>query len=110
MSLRVPPQEPPLFQYTPQTLLGDTKAIIETSRKLVDSIIRDVKLEDATFQNVLQVMAEDENETSLKSNIIGFYRYVSGSKELREASTTAKKELEVYPPIHLLLLSSLELM
>ena len=110
MSPRVPPQEPPTFQYTPQSLLDEARAIIERSKKLEDGIVMDVNPENATFQNVLEVMAEDENERSLTTWIIGFYRYVSGSKELRDASTTARKELDVCLPVHLLLLSSLELM
>jgi len=95
MSPRIPPQAPPAFRYTPQNLLEETKAIIEKSRKLEDEIARGVKPEEATFENVLGVMAEDENEVELKKRIIGFYQYVSANEALRDASSQADKELEV---------------
>ena len=95
MSLRVPPQAPPTFKHTPQSLFDETKAIIERSKKIEDETVRDVRLEGATFDNVLRPMAEDENNSALQTRIIGFYQYVSENKDLRDASSTADKELEV---------------
>lgn len=95
MSPRIPPQAPPEFKYTPQSLLEETRAIIKNSRNVEDEIARDVKPEGATFDNVLGVIVEDENRAALKSRIIGFYQYVSGNKALRDASSQAEKELEV---------------
>jgi len=95
MSPRIPPQAPPAFKHTPQILLEETRAIIESSRRLEDGIARDVKPEEATFENVLGIMAKDEDVTALKSRIIGFYQYVSEDKALRDASSQAEKELEV---------------
>ena len=57
MSLRDPPQAPPTFKHTPQSLLDETRAIIERSRKIEDQIVRNVKLEEATFDNVLTKMS-----------------------------------------------------
>ncbi|RPB29709.1 zincin [Terfezia boudieri ATCC MYA-4762] len=94
MSPRIPPQAPPAFKHTPQSLLEETRAIIEKSRTLEDGLVRDVKLEEATFENVLGIMARDEDEAGLKSRIIGFYQYVSEDKALRDASSQADKELE----------------
>ena len=65
--------------------------------------MRDVRLEEATFDNVLRPMADDENNSALQTRIIGFYQYVSENKDLRDASSTADKELEViYTPFLLL--------
>lgn len=57
--------------------------------------MRDVRLGEATFDNVLRPMADDENNSALQTRIIGFYQYVSENKDLRDASSTADKELEV---------------
>lgn len=95
MSPRVPPQAPPAFKYTRTSLGEEAKAIIERSRTLEDEIVKTVKAEEATFENVLRLMAQDEDEAALETRIIGFYQYVSGDKALRDASSTAEKELEV---------------
>lgn len=99
MSLRVPPQAPPTFKHTPQSLLDETRAIIERSRSIENETVRDIRLEEATFDNVLGPMAEDENNSALQTRIIGFYQYVSEDKDLRDASSMAEKELEVMPHI-----------
>ena len=100
MSLRVPPQAPPTFKHTPQSLLEETRLIIERSKEIEDETVRGIKLEEATFDNVLRPMAEDENNSALQTRIIGFYQYVSENKDLRDASSTAEKKLEViYTPL-----------
>lgn len=58
--------------------------------------MKDIRLEEeATFDNVLRPIANNENSSNLLKKIIGFYQYVSEDKDLRDASSTAEKELEV---------------
>lgn len=89
-----PPQAPPAFIGTKDSIIGDAKAICETTRSLLDKIVADIPADKATFTSVLAPTAEDENETQLKNRILTFYQYVSGNADLRNASTEADKILE----------------
>lgn len=86
---RTPPQAPPTFTATPDSLIKDTERLIAKSRKVQDDVVQNGTLGSATFKSVLLPMAEDENEMALESHILGFYQSVSTDKELRDASTKA---------------------
>ena len=86
-----PPQAPPLFTGTRHSILADAKKYCETTRAVLDEIVADVELEDATFDTVTKPIAHDEDEAALFVHILGFYQYVSASEELRGASTEADK-------------------
>ena len=92
LNLTGPPQAPPLFTASAESIVADTKKLIEKSRKVQDSIASDT--ESAAFNNVMLPMAMDENSLSLEAHILGFYQAVSTSKELRDASTEADKLFE----------------
>ena len=89
-----PPQAPPLFIASADSIIFDTKKLIDKSRKIQDSVANDVSDNEATFENVMLPMAQDENYMSLEAHILGFYQAVSTSKELRDASTEADKLFE----------------
>ena len=91
---RSPPQPPPVFTATPDSILRDTKKLIDKSRKIQDTVAQDVPLGEARFDNVMRPMAHDENYMSLEAHVLGFYQAVSTSKELRDASTEADKLFE----------------
>jgi metallopeptidase MepB len=91
---RAPPQLPPKFTATPQSLVDDTKRLIERSRNVQDAIVKDVSRDTATFKNVLLPVALDDNKMAIESHIIGFYQAVSTKQELRDASTEAEKLLD----------------
>ena len=91
---KTPPQAPPLFTGTPDSIIADTKEMIEKSRSLENKIVADVKAEDADFNNVMLPMALDENDSGLISHIIGFYQSVSSDQKLRDASTEAEKLMD----------------
>ena len=91
-----PPQAPPLFKGTAQSIKADTEKLITQSRKLQDSLAASIKPEDATFSNVLLELARDENTMSQSSHILGFYQAVSADKSLRDASTEADKMLDEF--------------
>ncbi|KAH0537202.1 hypothetical protein FGG08_005980 [Glutinoglossum americanum] len=91
---RKPPQAPPTFTATPESLLEDSKKLIERSRSVLDNIVKDIKPDVASFGNVLLPMAYDENIMAKKAHIIGLYQAVSTSQALRDASTEAEKQLE----------------
>ncbi|OCL03820.1 hypothetical protein AOQ84DRAFT_391973 [Glonium stellatum] len=91
---RKPPQAPPKFTATPSSLIEDTHKLIDRSRGVQDTIVRDITSESASFANVILPMARDDNKMAIESHIIGFYQAVSTDKQLRDASTEAEKLLD----------------
>ncbi|KIW17173.1 hypothetical protein PV08_04364 [Exophiala spinifera] len=93
---RKPPQAPPSFTATPESVVKDTKEMLAQSKKVTDDIVAQIAEKDATFQNVLLPMAHDENLQTLKAHILGFYQSVSTDQALRDASTEAEKLMDDY--------------
>ncbi|OQO05510.1 hypothetical protein B0A48_09279 [Cryoendolithus antarcticus] len=91
-----PPQAPPLFTHTPESLMKNTDRLLSKNKGLIDRIVADVKPESAEFKDVLLPMAQDDNEMSLESHIIGFYQAVSTDAKLRNASTETEKKMDEY--------------
>lgn len=67
---------------------------IDRSKAIEDSIVKEITLETASFNNTILPMAHDENKGALETHIIGFYQAVSTDKALRDASTEAEKLLD----------------
>ncbi len=86
-----PPQAPPSFTATPESLVAGAKKLNERCKNVMDKIVQDVKPESAAFENTVLPMALDENESRLSSRIIRFYKAVSTDKGLRDASAEAEK-------------------
>ncbi|GAB7348341.1 hypothetical protein MBLNU459_g6313t3 [Dothideomycetes sp. NU459] len=91
-----PPQYPPKFTATPETIKSDTKRLLERSKAVQDGIVKNVSKNDATFEHVLLPIAEDDNRMSIETHIIGFYQAVSTDAALRDASTEAEKEMDEF--------------
>lgn len=89
---RTPPQAPPLFTHTPESLLKDTDRCLGESKALQDRIVGEVKPGSATFKDVLLPFAQDDNSKSLEMDILCFYQYISTNEKLREASSEAEKK------------------
>ncbi|KAF7125365.1 hypothetical protein CNMCM5793_001543 [Aspergillus hiratsukae] len=94
--LRRPPQAPPLFTATAQSIVDDAKRLIETSRKVQDNVVANVKPESATFDSVLKPLAQDENTMALESHILSFYQAVSTEQPLRDASSKAEELMDEF--------------
>ncbi|KAL4968646.1 M3 family metallopeptidase [Aspergillus stella-maris] len=92
--LRRPPQAPPLFTATAESILSDAKRLIESSRKVQDDVVAKVSPESANFASVLKPLAHNDNVMALESNIIGFYQAVSTQQELRDASSKAEELMD----------------
>ncbi|KAK3905964.1 Saccharolysin [Staphylotrichum tortipilum] len=95
-----PPQAPPLFTGSKESIVADSKALCDRTRSLLDKLVADIKPAEkpaaATFEAVLRPQTEDENESSLSARILGFYQYVSGDSALRDASTEAEKIMDEF--------------
>lgn len=92
--LRRPPQAPPVFTATVQSILDDANRLINTSRKVQDDAVTSVRPESASFANVVQPMARNQDEMALESHILCFYQAVSTDEKLRDASSEAEKLLD----------------
>jgi metallopeptidase MepB len=93
-SFKPPPQAPPVFTATPQSVVEDTKTLLAKSKKITDDIVAQVAEKDAGFKNVLLPMAQDEDQSTLSTHILGFYQSVSTDQKLRDASTEAEKLMD----------------
>lgn len=89
-----PPQAPPTFTGTKESIVSDAKAACEATRSLLDKLVAEVPADKATFASILAPMAVDENESQLSTRILGFYQYVSANEDLRNASTEAEKLMD----------------
>ena len=94
--LRRPPQAPPTFTATPQSVVADAERIIKTSRGVQDQVVGSVQAENATFANVLGPLAQDENVMALEAHILGFYQAVSIDQKLRDASSKAEELMDEF--------------
>lgn len=90
--LRKPPQAPPVFNATPESIATDTKSLIARSRALQDKLVAKLKPQEATFDNVLLPIAQDDHVVELEQGILTFYEDVSADPKLRDASSEASKE------------------
>ena len=92
-----PPQAPPTFIGTKDSIVSDAKAMCDKTRNLLDTLVAQVPASDTsktTFDTVLLPQVEDENDAALSARILGFYQYVSGDSALRDASTEAEKLMD----------------
>jgi metallopeptidase MepB len=93
---RNPPQAPPTFTGTNESIVRDAKTLCDNTRGLLDRIAAQVPLDQATSTTILKPMAEDEDQSALSGRILGFYQYVSGDSSLRDASTEAEKIMDEF--------------
>ncbi|RXG48793.1 hypothetical protein VDGE_07942 [Verticillium dahliae] len=91
-----PPQAPPTFTGTKDSIVADAKKMCAKTRALLDKISADVSVDKATFQDVMAPIIKDENEAALEGRLLGFYQYVAADAELRTASTEADKLMDEF--------------
>ncbi|KAJ5743604.1 hypothetical protein N7533_008474 [Penicillium manginii] len=94
--LRRPPQAPPTFTATPQSVVADAERIIKTSRGVQDQVVGSVQASNATFASVLGPLSQDENVMALEAHILGFYQAVSVDQKLRDASSKAEELMDEF--------------
>ena len=86
-----PPQAPPVFTATPDSIVAAAKRITEKSQLVLDKVAAGTTPENASFNNTLKLMLEDDNVNGGKANIVTFYQHVSADPALRQASTEAEE-------------------
>ncbi|GAM88950.1 hypothetical protein ANO11243_069840 [Dothideomycetidae sp. 11243] len=85
-----PPAPPPLFTATPESLLSDTKRILQAAGKTHDDIVANVTPETATFANTLLPFVQEENHRLYERQLIEVYAAISPDQEIRNASEEAQ--------------------
>jgi metallopeptidase MepB len=86
-----PPQAPPVFNATPESLLEETKKLIARSKKVQDDLVENISPSEASFDNIVLPTARDDNQLNVDFRILQFYQEVSSDKDLRDASSTAER-------------------
>jgi metallopeptidase MepB len=83
-----PPQGPPLFNGTKESIIADNRKFCDSFRALLDKLAAEIPVEDATFESVLLPVQELCDE---ESGVIRFYKSASPDPDVREASAAAAK-------------------
>lgn len=94
--LRKPPQAPPVFTATAQSIVDDAKQLIASSRKIQDDVVSKATSDSASFASVLKPLSQDENVMALQSHILCFYQAVSTEQQLRDASCKAEEIMDEF--------------
>jgi len=70
--------------------LAGIRSILEHTRKLQDEIVASIHPEDATFNNVILPLANDDNHTIALKKLFKFFSSMSTSEELRNTSNSSE--------------------
>lgn len=85
-----PQQAPLLFNHTPESIAAEAEVIFARARAIVDKVVAETKVEDATFENTLKPILQQDN---IDDNcIICFYHNVHADAAIREASMKAEEK------------------
>ncbi|RDA95088.1 hypothetical protein CP533_2094 [Ophiocordyceps camponoti-saundersi (nom. inval.)] len=91
LNLKKPPQRPPLFNMTVESMMSEAIDIAKNTLAVCESIVANVTPENATFDNVLLPVQLVEAD-SLRY-IMGFLHQVSPDAEIRKASVEVSELL-----------------
>lgn len=83
-----PPQRPPFIDHTPESLIETAGRLISTLGKVWDRIAL-IPVSDATFENAVQPLIDEENQRLTDSRVVYFLSSASTSKEVRVAAKDA---------------------
>ena len=82
-------KDPPRFDVTPSYISDTARSLVSTTASVCQDIVNRIKPEEATFNNTIRPLAEDENTRSERENHLRFFTSTSPIKELRDASNAA---------------------
>ncbi|KAK2609593.1 hypothetical protein N8I77_003089 [Diaporthe amygdali] len=80
-----PPQPPPFIDHTPESLIKTADRVITTLSRVSDQVAL-ILVSEATFENVIQPLIDEENQRLTESRTIYFLSSASTSKEVRVAA------------------------
>lgn len=90
--IRRPPQEPRLFIDTPESL---QKLVTDFEPKEASIVkqIKDIKPEDATFENAVLPYLQHEDQLKTDLAVLGLYQYVSQKPELQDTARNVSSQI-----------------
>lgn len=88
---RDPPQAPPLFNATAESIAADAKRLVDKLKATVDKIVAEVPPEKATFATVLEPYLLQDSVNDDEGYRLTFYQCVSATADIREASVKAEQ-------------------
>ena len=92
-SRRFPPQPPIKFAADAISIARAGSELCDNLRKKIDYLISTFTLTNATFDNVLKVLLQQENEMQLTANLITMYSLVSPDASLRVAASKSSGKI-----------------
>ncbi|TQV96368.1 hypothetical protein V2A60_003219 [Cordyceps javanica] len=78
------------FSVTPASVTASAERLVRVSRCQRDELVQNVAPEQATFANVMVPLAHMQNDFTIESNVLSFYRHVSDDVDVRAASAGAQ--------------------
>lgn len=88
-----PPQPLPVFVDTKESIFEDIKSIHDRQRALLDRIASSFTPDTATFKGVVEAIARDSDQASLRTRVLSLYQKVSSDSKLRESSTMVQQAM-----------------
>lgn len=79
-------QEPPIFDLTPRSLKEEALKITNTATSIWDLVVAGVQIADASFENTIWPIIQDENVNIEKQRLLLFYPSTYPVKDVRDAS------------------------
>lgn len=83
-----PPQPPPFIDHTPESLIKTADRVVTTLSRVWDQVAL-IPVSEATFENAIQPLINEENQRLTESRTIYFLSSASTSKEVRVAAKDA---------------------
>lgn len=83
-----PPQSPPFIDHTPESLVATADRLINTLAKVWDHVAL-IPGSEATFENAIQPLIDEENQRLTESRTLYFLSSASTSKDVRIAAKDA---------------------
>ncbi|KAL3428144.1 metallopeptidase [Phlyctema vagabunda] len=79
------PPPPPRWDYQPSSMIDIAQKLIATSKEVWNRVAQ-IHPSEATFENAIRPIIEDEHTREIEARIIGFLDDVSPNKDLRDAA------------------------
>lgn len=93
---RSPPQPPPLFNGTAESVLAAINGYFERHRVILDRVVAEVTPATATFETVMKPILLSENEADKVKWVNGFYQLASPESTLRDASRKVEELIDEF--------------
>lgn len=91
--IRRPPQAPGLFNDSPETVKEKTKKYIDAEKRVVDGIVKNIDLANATFENTIIPFIEQSDQGNILLAALSVYDAVSNDTALRDAVTATRPNI-----------------